>query len=223
MYCFTDEQNNLFLKTYKELASKAPEFSLIPPLMETLHQQGSIFKGIKSPHEILEGYWAVGRNFADQIQNINKLLYVEDSEAQVSFKAPMTYKAPIDGSVLIKKGFLSTMERTSVDMIPHRYFEDVVKWSSNKTKVLDEFFEISILTTMCFEVGTIGKTTDLRLLSPEDGVGHWTNGTWLIAGSDTIVKNGGGAFSKLLLARPTIGGDGMPIPDSLNLKDYYKK
>jgi len=220
IYSFVDERNSFIFQNFANLYNETPEFSIVPPSQEAIKEEGLLAGAIKV-HEIVEGYWYLGRNFKDQLKILKKKLYVEDSDTQVSFRAGSNYKSPIPGYTLLKKGLISGIDATSSDIVPFRAFSDGVRLSVNRNSVMNEFFEIGLTTSLCMEVGSVGKTVDLRLLSTQ-GMGdgeqtpHWANGKWLITASEHFMKEGQ-TFSKLLLARPAIN-----LPDELNPDDYYK-
>ena len=223
MYAFVDEQNKFHFQTFENLYNdNEPELSLVPPLTEAVREGESLLSNAINPHEILDGNWYIGRKFKEQLGVIKKNLYIEDSDARTSFKALSRYRTPIAGSTLLKKGFLSAVDITSSEVIPFRFFGDGVRLSANRNRVMNEFFELSLITSLCFNQAAIGKTVDLRLLSTqghmddsEDSPQHWANGKWLVMETEHFLMEKR-PYSKLLLARPAI-----ELPGSLDPSEYY--
>lgn len=217
VYSFVDEMNNFHFQSFSALyENNDPEITLIAPLADAAYSN-DLLVDAKNPHSITDGFWFIGRNFKDQLPVLKHHIYIEDSESQVSFKALSRYRAPVPGYTLLKKAFVAGTDSLASHRIPFRFFTDGVRYERSRARVMNEFFEIAVETTMCVDRAIVGGTAELRLLGLEPGETHWANGKWLVTATEQISREGA-AVTKLLLAKPAIES----LPDILNPNDYYQ-
>jgi hypothetical protein len=216
-YSFVDEVGGFHLRSFLRMYNQEPRAIILPPLSDavsTLWEDGS-----KTPQlAIYDGAWWIGRKFIEQIGNLKKLIYVEDSATQISFAANLHYKPAIPGYTLLKKDYVDNVKVTEVSIYPFRNFEDAIRLNVNNNGVMNEFFQVSITVDFAADLATVGQTLTLKFADATDTTkAHWLSGKWLIAGAEHFLKEGR-YFTKYLVCRPAL--DVLPpsvTPESLYL------
>lgn len=205
-YAFINERGEFHLHNFKNMFNKAVKAVLVPPTTEgfaglTLTEEERKL----AQQQIIDGAWGIGRKFTQQLGNFKKTIYVEAPEAKVTFGAEMWYMPSIPGKVLINKSYLQAIASgvSTVNILPFREFEDAVRLDVNSNSVMDEFFQIEIVTTLSLDVVNIGEPIKLKLAGAESRVDHWASGTWLVTRA-THFSNDGNYYTKLALAKPAM-------------------
>lgn len=218
VYSFVNERHEFFFQSFKYLYDQDATISIVPAVSE-LTQAGAAMnlQDLENIHHLSEGRWFIGNQFKEQLGTIKKLMYVDDSESHLSYRILAAYHASLPGYSLLKKGFVDSTLALASEVYPFRSFADSVRLSLNRNSIMNEFFEISVTTTPCFEVGAVGYPAQLRLVESNPNRSHWANGKWLITQSEHGMRNGE-KFSKLRLSRPAVDS----LPGDLNAEEFYK-
>lgn len=218
VYSFVNEKHEFFFQNFKYLYDQDPVISIIPATQETMSEESSIdLDELNNVHRISDGRWFIGNQFKNQLGALRKFIYIDDSESRVSYRVLTRYRASLPGYTLLKQGFVDSAIALSSEVHPFRPLSDGIRLAMNRNGVMNEFFEISVTTTTCFDVAAVGYPAELRLVESRPSHTHWADGKWLITQSEHGLTNGQ-TYSKLRLSRPAIDS----LPDALNPEEFYK-
>ena len=205
-YAFINERGEFHLHNFRNMFNKEVKAVLLPPFTEGAGGLAITESDKKlQQQQIMDGAWGIGRKFTQQLGNLKKTIYVEAPEAKVSFQAEMWYTPSIPGKVLINKSYLESISSgvSTVNILPFREFEDAVRVDVNSNSVMDEFFQIEIVTTLALDVVNVGEPINLKIAGADSGRDHWASGSWLVVRA-THFSNDGNYYSKLALAKPSM-------------------
>jgi hypothetical protein len=218
VYSFVNEKHEFFFQNFKFMYDQDPAISLIPASQEVMSEGSQIdLKELVDIHHISEGRWFIGNQFKDQLGVLRKFMYVDDSEARVAYRALTQYKSAIPGYTLLKQGFVTSSIALASEAYQFRHPTDSMRLAINRDGIMNEFFEISITTTACFDIAAVGYPAELRLVEARPNQKHWADGKWLVTQSEHGVSSGQ-TYSKLRLSRPAITN----LPNDLNPVEFFK-
>lgn len=218
VYSFVNELNEFFFQNFKYMYDQDPKISLVPPFDEAMQAKSTIgFDDLENVHQFTDGSWFIGNQFKEQLGAIKKLIYVDDSESRISYRMLAAYHSALPGYTLLKRGFVDTTPALMSERHPFRSFSDSIRLALNRNSIMNEFFEVSVTTTPCFDLASVGYPVELRLVLSDMDKAHWANGKWLITQSEHGYQGTEG-YSKLRLSRPAIDS----LPDELDAGDFYR-
>ena len=218
VYSFVNEKHEFFFQNFRYLYDQDSVISIVPAMQETASTDSAIdLSELENIHHITDGRWIIGNQFKDQLGALRKFIFIDDSESRVSYRILASYKPSLPGYTLLKQGFVNSSIALSAETHPFRPLADAIRLATNRNGVMNEFFEIDVTTTTCFDVAAVGYPAQLRLVQSKPNQKHWADGKWLITQSEHG-QIGGAPYSKLRLSRPAIDS----LPDALDPQEFYK-